>query len=437
MFIPQEIIRDKRDGKNLKQDQIKAFVDGLANGSFNDAQVGAMAMAVILKGMSVEETVSLTLAMKDSGQVFNWDHLDGPIVDKHSTGGVGDKVSFMLAAIVAANGGYVPMISGRGLGHTGGTVDKLESIPGFDVQPSEDKFQQLVKEVGVAIIGQTSNIAPADKRLYGIRDITATVDSIPLITASILSKKLAAGLDTLVMDVKVGNGAMMQSMDDAVGLASSIVNVANGAGVKTQALITDMNQVLGVSAGNAVEIVETLDYLSGKFREPRLHEIVSALAVSMLIDGKLAKHQTQAERMVEDVLGNGKAAEVFANMITAMGGPAHLFERYETYLPKANVIQDIVSPGDGVIAGMQTRDIGMLVVGLGGGRVSNDQDVDHSVGFDRILPIGTKVSKGDVLARIHAKDQDSANKASAEYIQALTLADKFEALNPVIYKVIS
>ncbi|MDN3652485.1 thymidine phosphorylase [Thalassotalea ponticola] len=436
MFIPQEIIRDKRDGNSLSKEQIDAFVDGLAHGSFNDAQVGAMAMAIILKGMNVEETVNLTLAMKDSGHSFNWDHLNGPVVDKHSTGGVGDKVSFMLASIVAANGGYVPMISGRGLGHTGGTVDKLESIPGFDVQPSEEKFKQLVKDVGVAIIGQTSNIAPADKRLYGIRDITATVDSIPLITASILSKKLAAGLDTLVMDVKVGNGAMMQNMDEAVALANSIVSVANGAGVTTKALITDMNQVLGLSAGNALEIVETLDYLSGKYREARLHNIVTELAVVMLLDGKLAKHKEQALDMVEQVLDNGKAAEVFANMISAMGGPAHLFERHQAYLPKANVIADVTSDEDGVISSMQTRDIGMLVVGLGGGRISNDQSVDHSVGFDQILPIGAKVSKGDVLARVHAKDEDDAKAFAQKYRQAIKVSASVDELNPTVYKVI-
>ncbi|WP_371187515.1 thymidine phosphorylase [Thalassotalea maritima] len=438
MFIPQEIIRLKRDGHSLSDDYIRAFVDGLSSGSFNDAQVGAMAMAILLKGMDVEETVTLTQAMKDSGQSFSWPDLDGPIVDKHSTGGVGDKVSFMLAAIVAANGGYVPMISGRGLGHTGGTVDKLESIPGFDVQPSEQRFQELVKQIGVAIIGQTSNIAPADKRLYGIRDVTATVDSIPLITASILSKKLAAGLDTLVMDVKVGNGAMMQSIDDAKALATSIVNVANGAGVKTQALITDMNQVLGTSAGNAVEIIETLEYLTTSCRNPRLHEVVSGLAAAMLIDGKLANNQQQAQQMVDTVLDNGQAAEVFAKMIAAMGGPVDFIENYHQYLPKANVLADIKAPHDGVISAMQTRDIGMLVVGLGGGRLSNDAQIDHSVGFDHIVGVGHHVSKGDVIARIHAKDAQQAAKASADYLSKVTISDSAQNTEtPVIYQVIS
>ena len=268
MYIPQEIIRDKRDGKKLSEQQILNFVDGLVTGKFNDAQVGSMAMAIFQQGMHTEEIVQLTHAMMNSGDVISWPELDKPVVDKHSTGGVGDKVSFMLAAIVASCGAYVPMISGRGLGHTGGTSDKLESINGFNVQPSISDFKRITKELGVAIISQTDNLAPADKRLYGIRDVTATVESIPLITASILSKKLAAGLDALVMDVKVGNGAMMQNIDDATALAKSIVNVANDAGVNTQAIITDMNQVLGSTAGNALEMKETVDYLTGKQREP-------------------------------------------------------------------------------------------------------------------------------------------------------------------------
>jgi thymidine phosphorylase len=287
-IIPQEIIRLKRDGHVLNEQAINGFVSGLVDGNFSDSQVGAMAMAIFQQGMSIDERVNFTKAMMHSGDVLSWEGFDGPIVDKHSTGGVGDKVSFMLAAIVAACGGYVPMISGRGLGHTGGTADKLESIAGFNIQPSISEFKSIVKDVGVAIIAQTDNLAPADKRLYSIRDVTATVESIPLITASILSKKLAAGLDVLVMDVKVGNGAMMNNLADAKALAESITSVANGAGVKTQAIITDMNQVLGTSAGNAIEMYETAKYLTGKQREPRLHKIVKALASAMLINTNLA-----------------------------------------------------------------------------------------------------------------------------------------------------
>ena len=437
MFLPQEIIRQKRDGKTLNNGEIQGFVTGLVNGSFNDAQVGAMAMAIVQRGMNVEETVALTLQMMNSGEVLNWPELDGPIVDKHSTGGVGDKVSFMLAAIVAANGAYVPMISGRGLGHTGGTVDKLESIAGFNVQPSADRFKQIVKDVGMAIIGQTSNIAPADKRLYSIRDITATVESVPLITASILSKKLSAGLNALVMDVKVGNGAMMQDMQASVELAQSIVNVANGAGVKTQAIITDMNQVLGNTAGNALEIKETLDYLNGEYQEPRLHEVVNALACAMLIDANIATDNQQASQLVNKVLSNGKAAEVFAKMIAEMGGPSDLFSTPDKYMPVANVIEDIQAPTTGVISAMQTRDIGMAVVALGGGRLSNEQDVDHSVGFDQIIHVGSKVNAGDVIARVHANSAQSLAIAKHSYLNSVLISDAVNAFNPVIYQTIT
>lgn len=437
MLLPQEIIRQKRDGKNLSLQEIQGFVNGLVSKSFNDAQVGAMAMAIILQGMNVEETVALTIEMMKSGVVLDWPDIDGPIVDKHSTGGVGDKVSFMLAAIVAANGAYVPMISGRGLGHTGGTVDKLESIAGFDVQPSNDRFKQIVKDVGMAIIGQTSNIAPADKRLYSIRDITATVESVPLITASILSKKLSAGLNALVMDVKVGNGAMMQDMEASKALAQSIVNVANGAGVNTQAIITDMNQVLGYSAGNTIEIIEVLDYLSGKNREPRLHEVVSALARAMLIDARLASTQDEAHRLVEQSLSSGKAAEVFSKMVAEMGGPADLADNPTKYMPTAKVICDIKATTNGVISGMQTRDIGMAVVAMGGGRLANDQAIDHSVGFDNVLHVGNKVSIGDVVARVHATSKEQAEQASKEYLQALEINAEMGEFKPVIYETIT
>ncbi|WP_221931758.1 thymidine phosphorylase [Thalassomonas sp. M1454] len=437
MLLPQEIIRCKRDGKSLDNEQIKAFVTGLVDHSFNDAQVGAMAMAIRLQGMDINETVALTKHMMNSGVVLSWPEIDGPIVDKHSTGGVGDKVSFMLAAIVAANGGYVPMISGRGLGHTGGTVDKLESITGFNVTPTNEKFQAIVKDVGMAIIAQTENLAPADKRLYAIRDVTSTVDSIPLITASILSKKLAAGLDNLVMDIKVGNGAQMNTIADARVLAKSIVDVANGAGVKTQAIITDMNQVLGNSAGNALEIKETLDYLSGAYREPRLHQVVTSLACAMLVDSNLANDNKHASTLVENSLSNGKAAEVFAKMICALGGPADLFDKPWQSMVQAQVIQDIVVQESGYITSMQTRDIGLAVVSLGGGRVDNTQSVDHSVGFDAILPLGTKVSKGDVIARVHASDQESAKNAAQNYLAMLAITEQAKEVEPVIYETVS
>mgnify|MGYP005995331013 CR=1 FL=1 len=436
MLLPQEIIRTKRDGLILSADKIQGFVDGLVNGSFNDAQVGSMAMAIFQQGMEIEEIVAFTKAMMNSGDVLSWPELDGPVVDKHSTGGVGDKVSFMLAAIVAACGAYVPMISGRGLGHTGGTSDKLESIAGFNVQPSISEFKRIVKDIGVAIISQTDNLAPADKRLYSIRDVTGTVESIPLITASILSKKLSAGLDTLVMDVKMGNGAMMSDMTQATQLAQSIVSVANGAGVPTQAIITDMNQVLGTSAGNAVEMYETVKYLTGKQREPRLHAVVVALAVSMLISSKIANTEAEAKTKINAVLANGEAAEVFSKMIAALGGPNNLLEAPWESMTKANVIKDVIATRSGYISGMETRDIGLSIVGMKGGRTANGQLIDHSVGFDRILPVGTVVNKGDAVARIHATNEDQAAKASQEYLTALNISETKTEELPVIYKII-
>ncbi|MBU2919469.1 thymidine phosphorylase [Psychrosphaera sp. F3M07] len=433
MLLPQEIIRIKRDGGVLKQQEIQRFVDGLVDGSFSDAQVGAMAMAIFQQGLNTEEKVILTTSMMHSGDVLSWEGFDRPIVDKHSTGGVGDKVSFMLAAIVAACGGYVPMISGRGLGHTGGTSDKLESIAGFNIQPTIPEFKKVVKELGVAIISQTDNLAPADKRLYSIRDVTATVESIPLITASILSKKLAAGLDTLVMDVKVGNGAMMTSLADAQALADSISSVANNAGVKTQAIITDMNQVLGVTAGNALEMYETVQYLTGEYLDPRLHAVVKSLATAMLVNSGLALDTASAEKQIIRALDSGSAAEIFEKMVAALGGPTDYLANPWSSMQKANVVVDIKATQAGYLSQMNTRDIGMSVVGLGGGRTAPGQLVDHTVGFDAILPLGEQVSVGDVIARVHAKDADAAKVAAEQYLGALSFSDIKPGLTPVIY----
>ena len=436
MYLPQEIIRTKRDGGILSNEQISHFVTGLVDGNFNDAQVGSMAMAIFQQGMSTDEIVWLTKQMMNSGDVLTWPDMDAPIVDKHSTGGVGDKVSFMLAAIVAACGAYVPMISGRGLGHTGGTSDKLESIADFNIQPSISQFKSIVKELGVAIISQTDNLAPADKRLYGIRDITATVESIPLITASILSKKLSAGLDALVMDVKVGNGAMMQNLDDARALANSIVNVANGAGVKTQAIITDMNQVLGTTAGNALEMIETVKYLTGVQREPRLHQVVCKLATAMLINSGISQNQEQALAKIEHALSSGEAAEVFDKMIAALGGPNDYLENPWKSMQRAKIVREVLAPEHGYISAMQTRAIGMAIVGMKGGRTANGQAIDHSVGFDRILSVGTLVNRGDVVARVHADNEEQANIAISQYLTALLIDERQTNAQTVIHDII-
>lgn len=422
MTIPQEIIKTKRNGNRLSEIEIRQFVQGLVDGRFSEGQVAALAMAVYLNGMTTEETVALTLAMRDSGAVLNWrGKLNGPVVDKHSTGGVGDKVTLMLAPMIAACGAYMPSITGRGLGHTGGTVDKLESIPGYNCNQPLSKIQQVVSELGCIIVGQSAELAPADKRLYGIRDVTATVESIPLITASILSKKLAEGLDVLVMDVKTGNGALMQTMDAATALAASIVNTAKGAGVATRALLTDMNEPLGLTAGNALEIIETLDYLSGKYCEPRLHQIVLELGANMLMLAGLYASKKAAVAALEHSLSSGKATEIFAAMVSAVGGPTDLFERPEAYLARAPVIQDIVAQDNGVLGYIDTVGLGMAVVRLGGGRSHPAQVIDPAVGFSDMCASGTKVTKGDVIARVHAASAEAASKATAEYQATLTI----------------
>jgi thymidine phosphorylase len=422
-MIPQEIIKTKRNGGNLNQAEIKQFVRGLTDDSFSEGQVAALAMAIYLNGMQTDEIVALTLAMRDSGTVLNWQgKLNGPVVDKHSTGGVGDKVTLMLAPMVAACGAFMPSIAGRGLGHTGGTVDKLETIPGYSCTQSLEKIQQLLPQLGCVIVGQSSQLAPADRRLYAIRDVTATVESIPLITASILSKKLSEGLDALVMDVKIGNGAIMRTVDDASALASSIVNVANGAGVPTRALLTDMNQILGNTAGNALEVIETLDYLTGKYREPRLHQVTLELGANMLMLGSLYPDKASATAALEHSLSSGKAAEIFAKMVAALGGPADLIEKPQQYLASAPVVQDIITPQSGYLSYNNTVGLGMAVVRLGGGRSHPSQQIDPAVGFSHILPTGSKVQQGDVIAKVHAASKDAAVGAATEYLAALSVA---------------
>ncbi len=436
-MIPQEIIKTKRNGNTLSQAEIQQFVRGLTDDSFSEGQVAALAMAIYLNGMSVDEIVALTLAMRDSGTVLNWQgKLNGPVVDKHSTGGVGDKVTLMLAPMVAACGAFMPSIAGRGLGHTGGTVDKLETIPGYSCTQSLDTIRKLLPQLGCVIVGQSSELAPADRRLYAIRDVTATVESIPLITASILSKKLSEGLDALVMDVKIGNGAIMRSVDDASALANSIVNVARGASVNTRALLTDMNQILGTSAGNALEVLETLDYLTGKYREPRLHQVTLELGANMLMLGGLYQDKARAIAALEHSLSSGKAAEIFAKMVSALGGPANLLEQPQQYLATAPIVQDIVAPHSGYLHYTDTVGLGMAVVRLGGGRSHPSQQIDPAVGFSHIVPTGQKVQQGDVLAKVHAASTEAAKVAVAEYLQALTITAQATAPYPLVHHIV-
>jgi len=440
-MLPQEVIRAKRDGRALTHGEIAAFVAGITDGSISEGQAAAFAMAIFFRGMTRAETVALTRAMRDSGSVLDWSDADlpGPPLDKHSTGGVGDKLSLMLAPIVAACGGAVPMISGRGLGHSGGTLDKMDAIPGYTTAPDIATFRRVVREVGCAVIGQTPDLAPADRRLYAIRDVTATVESIPLITSSILSKKLAAGLRGLVMDVKFGSGAFMREAADARALATSVVEVANGAGCPTTALLTDMNQVLGRAAGNAVETREAIAYLAGEAgpdgqrdREPRQHEVTMALSAELLVTGGLFASVTDARAACERALASGEAAERFARMVAALGGPADLLAHPDAYLPLPEVTLPVLPARPGFVAAEDARAIGLAIVGMGGGRVRADQHIDHAVGFTRVAPIGAQVGPDRPLALVHARSAAQAEAAAAELRAAIAIGDEPPALAPVV-----
>lgn len=434
-MLAQEVIRAKRDGHALDEAQIEAFVRGLVDRSWSEGQAAALAMAIVCRGMTRAEAVALTRSMTRSGQVLDWSRarLSGPIVDKHSTGGVGDKVSLVLAPLIAACGGVVPMISGRGLGHTGGTLDKLESLPGYTTTPSRAVLLRTLCEAGCAIVGASARLAPADRRLYAIRDVTATVESVPLITASILSKKLAAGLQALVMDVKVGNGAFCTTLDAARELAQSLVEVAEGAGLPTRALVTDMNQLLGRSAGNALEVGESLRFLTGAEREPRLLAVTLGLAAQMLHLAGLAADLDAAETRARAALDSGAAAERFARMVRGLGGPADVLGTGLVQLPAAPVQRRVLAARDGVVAAMDTRALGLVVVALGGGRTRPGAAIDPRVGLAEVVPVGASVVRHQPLAVVHAADDAAADAAVTSVRAALQLADTAPAPAPWLH----
>ncbi|MCK7614086.1 thymidine phosphorylase [Roseibium sediminicola] len=420
-MLPQELIRKKRDGGTLDAEEIAFFVKGLADGSVTEGQVAALAMAVFFKGLTVDERVALTLAMRDSGDVMDWTGIDAPILDKHSTGGVGDNVSLMLAPALAACGAAVPMISGRGLGHTGGTLDKFDSIPGYQTQPDNILFKKVVKEIGCAVIGQTGNLAPADKRFYAIRDVTGTVESIDLITASILSKKLAAGLQGLVLDVKWGTGAFMGTLEEARALAESLVLVANGAGLMTTALLTDMNEPLASAAGNAVEMQNAVNFLKGTAIDNRLWDVTVAQGGELLASGGIAATADTGMEMMREAFQSGKAAEKFAQMVHALGGPADFMEKSELYLAKAPVQAPVYAEQDGVVTGVDARAVGVAVVALGGGRRAAADVIDPSVGLTDLAGVGNTVDADAPLAIVHAKTEADAEEAAIALRKAYTV----------------
>ncbi|WP_439493477.1 thymidine phosphorylase [Bosea sp. (in: a-proteobacteria)] len=423
MKLTQEIIAAKRDGAELPEADIRQIIAGISDGGVSEGQAAAFAMAVFFRDMSAKERVALTLAMRDSGTVLNWDDLPGPALDKHSTGGVGDTVSLPLAAAVAACGGYVPMISGRGLGHTGGTLDKLDAVPGYVTQPDNDLFRKVVREQGCAIIGQTADLAPADKRLYAIRDVTATVEAIPLITASILSKKLAAGLHGLAMDVKFGSGAFLPDPAKARALADALVGVANGAGLPTTALLTDMDEPLASAAGNALEVAYALDHLTGKRREPRFHAVTVALGAEMLLLGRLATDIGDATAKIEAAFASGAAAERFAKMIAALGGPADLLEKPERHLARAPIVRPVFPAAAATVQAIDTRGVGLAVVALGGGRTRPQDAIDHAVGIVDLAGLGEAVGPDRPLGIVHARDEAGYAMAERRLREAYRLGD--------------
>lgn len=431
-MLPQEVIRAKRDGQALSTQAIGEFIAGLTDGSVGEGQVAAFAMAVFFQGMDADERAGLTRAMADSGTVLGWDGLDGPVLDKHSTGGVGDKVSLMLAPIVAACGGYVPMISGRGLGHTGGTLDKLDAVPGYRTNPDLQTFQRAVRQVGCAIIGQTDDLAPADRRLYAVRDVTATVESAALITASILSKKLAAGLGGLVMDVKCGSGAFMDDLNKARTLADALAETATRAGLPTVALITDMNQVLGRTAGNALEVADAVAFLTGTEREARSLEVTLALAGEMLAQGRLADTPEAGRMMARTALEDGRAAEVFGRMVAALGGPADLMERPERHLETAAVAVPVYAERPGIVTRIDARRLGVAVIELGGGRRQASDRIDPAVGLTEIAGLGAAVGPDLPLAVIRVRDAAAAKPVAETIRAAYSLGDMAPDAAPVV-----
>ncbi|MEM7719125.1 MAG: thymidine phosphorylase [Pseudomonadota bacterium] len=415
------IIAKIRDGDEPTQSELSWFASGIALNRVSDAQAGAFAMAVLLKGLSEEGRVALTLAMRDSGDVLGWD-LGRPVVDKHSTGGIGDCVSLLLAPMLAAVDVPVPMISGRGLGHTGGTLDKLEAIPGVQTDVGEARFRSLMDDIGCAIVSADRKMAPADKRLYAIRDVTGTVPSIDLITASILSKKLAAGLDALVLDVKCGSGAFMETEEQARALAAALVSTATGAGCKTAALVTDMSQPLAPAAGNALEVAEVMGALNDP-KNSRLVDLTLALGAEvMVIAGYEAAREVAAVKL-RDALTNGRVRTTFDQLVAGLGGPEGFSDTWSQRLPEANVIREISAPATGKIAALDGHKIGMGVVHLGGGRLRDGDRIDPSVGYSDILPIGSDVTKGAPVARLHAAGERAAQAAERAYLSALTIAD--------------
>ena len=431
-FFPQHIIARKRDGGRLTREEIAAFVRGATDGSWADYQLSALLMAIFLRGMDTDETTALTEAMMRSGAVADLSHVAGVKVDKHSTGGVGDKVSLPLAAMVAACGVPVPMISGRGLGHTGGTLDKLESIPGFRVGLSLTEYAAQVARIGCALIGQTKDLAPADKKLYALRDVTATVECLPLICGSIMSKKMAEGIDALVLDVKVGRGAFMKTLPEARALAEAMCAIGNAMGRPTRALLTRMDQPLGRAVGNAVEVAESIACLRGEPGAEDLMEVTYALGAEMLLLAGVAKDAAEARTKLENVIASGAALAKFREIVVAQGGDGRVCDDPAGVLPRAKCTAELRTERAGFVKGVDAMAVALAALRLGAGRVRAEDTIDHAVGFTRLAKIGERVAAGDVLAVVHAGDEAKLDGARAALAAAFAIGEAAPAPAPLI-----
>ena len=423
---PQDVIRKKRDGLSLSREEIDFFIEGVTNGRIADYQVSALLMAIYLNGMNEAEQQALTEAMLNSGNILDFSDIPKPKADKHSTGGVGDKTSIIIAPLVAACGVCVPMISGRGLGHTGGTLDKLESIPGYRVALSASEFKKVLDDVGYAMAGQTAELAPADKKMYAFRDATATVEAIPLIVASFISKKGAAGLDAMIIDVKVGNGAFMREEDRARALAHALVTTGNSCGIKTRALLTDMNQPLGRAVGNSLEVEECINILRGEANEAAapVLELSLELCAHMLMLANVDKTVEEARQRLQGVLESGKALECLQSNIAAQGGDPRVCDAPGDFLPLVRETVKVESPRSGFITRVDTTEIGHAIAAIGGGRVRIEDTVDPTVGFTSELKLGHRISAGEAIGIVYCADANAAAEAARRIQAAYHVGDE-------------
>ncbi len=434
VFNAVGVIRKKRDREELSVDEITAFIDAIAAEKIGEAQIACFCMAIFLNKLTITERAALTKAMLNSGRVLTWDKfsLKGPILDKHSTGGVGDKTSLIIAPLLATCGVYMPMIAGRALGHTGGTIDKLESIPNLTTNLSLDNFQKQVATIGTAIIAANHELAPADKKMYAVRDISASVESIDLITASILSKKLAAGIRGLVMDVKVGSGAFANSITMAQTLAQSLIAVGRSLNLDVVAVISDMNEILGKTAGNSLEITECISFLKGEKIDHRLYDLTLNLCAELLLMAKLHHDKEDALQKLRTKISNGSALEKFAQMLSAQGAPTDFIEKSEQYLPISKFRKDIYAQTSGMVQKIDVRELGLIINTLGGGRLNSNDKIDHSVGFSNVVGIGDYVDMTRPLLTLHYNDENNYHVIIKRITDAFVIGDKSPSRNLLV-----